>query len=477
MVVGLALRDHANDDAYITFRHARNLVEGNGFAFNPGDRLLSTTAPLHALVLALLTLLTRSGFEQVPRLAIALSTVSMMALCVSTLYVLDKIGQLYAGLASLFLIASQHWFYRFYPLETVMQLALEMALIAAALDRRWLLAGAVAGLAIITRADSTLLVFVVLLYAFAAERSFGPVLRLGSTCALVSLPWFALASVYYGSPLPNTLAAKSGFSWFAYVAALWPKVLRYLFFDRTFWSADQTLLSAMLTAFALVGCVISAKRRSPILILPLWGMLHLIGYTLLRVPTFSWYYAPLVLVLIVMACIGASALIEPILRKDHGKHVNLIKSVLIGSGAACFVISSLFSCLSFAATYRTAYWEGARDQAYRRVASWLEQNADRTATVALAEVGTIGYFSDRRVIDLYGLVTYELRNLPKQGSWMDAIARFDPDYVVGVGTHPPDPDLTGVDGYVAVERFLKDGESNRFEDIVIYQRRSDAAGQ
>jgi hypothetical protein len=42
------------DDAYITYRYARNLVTGHGFAYNPGEHVLGTTTPLFTLLLALL---------------------------------------------------------------------------------------------------------------------------------------------------------------------------------------------------------------------------------------------------------------------------------------------------------------------------------------------------------------------------------------------------------------------------------------
>src|SRR5437868_10332746 len=43
---------HPIDDAYITFRYARNLAEGLGLVYNPGEWVLGTTAPLWAVLLA-----------------------------------------------------------------------------------------------------------------------------------------------------------------------------------------------------------------------------------------------------------------------------------------------------------------------------------------------------------------------------------------------------------------------------------------
>ena len=62
------------DDAYITFRYARNLAQGLGFVYNPGDHVLGTTTPLYTIVLsALYTLL--------PRADIAWLAVVINAIC------------------------------------------------------------------------------------------------------------------------------------------------------------------------------------------------------------------------------------------------------------------------------------------------------------------------------------------------------------------------------------------------------------
>src|ERR1700686_5368763 len=60
------------DDAYITFRYARNLAEGLGLVYNPGEWVLGTTAPLWALLLAGGY---RLGFTDLPWLATLVSAV------------------------------------------------------------------------------------------------------------------------------------------------------------------------------------------------------------------------------------------------------------------------------------------------------------------------------------------------------------------------------------------------------------------
>jgi arabinofuranosyltransferase len=40
------------DDAYITFRYARNLAEGSGFVYNPGQLALGITTSLYTLLMS-----------------------------------------------------------------------------------------------------------------------------------------------------------------------------------------------------------------------------------------------------------------------------------------------------------------------------------------------------------------------------------------------------------------------------------------
>jgi hypothetical protein len=53
------------DDAYITYRYARNIASGVGFVYNAGERVLGTTTPAYTLLMALLSKL--AGVYDYPR--------------------------------------------------------------------------------------------------------------------------------------------------------------------------------------------------------------------------------------------------------------------------------------------------------------------------------------------------------------------------------------------------------------------------
>lgn len=58
-------------DAHIAFRYARNLAEGLGFVYNPGELVLGTTTPIWGLMLGVGS---RLSNPDIPSLALLFAT-------------------------------------------------------------------------------------------------------------------------------------------------------------------------------------------------------------------------------------------------------------------------------------------------------------------------------------------------------------------------------------------------------------------
>jgi hypothetical protein len=56
---------------------------------------------------------------------------------------------------------------------------------------------------------------------------------------------------------------------------------------------------------------------------------------------------------------------------------------------------------------------------------WFDRHADRDAVIATPDIGAIGYYSQRRVVDLAGLVTPAMVPLLERESEEQATANFD----------------------------------------------------
>jgi hypothetical protein len=84
----------------------------------------------------------------------------------------------------------------------------------------------------------------------------------------------------------------------------------------------------------------------------------------------------------------------------------------------------------------TARAESSINRMQVRLGEWLAQNTPKDAVIACNDVGAIGYFSGRRVLDLLGLVTPEVVSYRKKyplGSEnygaLDFIKDKKPDYL------------------------------------------------
>src|SRR5687768_2003342 len=194
------------DDAYITFRYARNIAEGVGFVYNPGQPVLGTTTPLYALLLALGY---RIGFTDLPQLAWLLAT----ALDGLTAMLLVLIGARQASRAAglvagvLFALAPMSIAYAAGGMESSFFVAVLVAGLYASLRDRWTLAALLAACAGLIRPEGIFAVGLVLVGRWWISRRL-PWRELAIVSA-VGLPWALFAWWYFGSPLPQTMAAKS----------------------------------------------------------------------------------------------------------------------------------------------------------------------------------------------------------------------------------------------------------------------------
>jgi len=208
------------DDAFITLRQVDQLLAGNGFVWNQGERVQAYTHPLWALLLVPVFALTGEGFWT---LAIWSIVVSLTGLWWGA-RALGRSGEPWRAPAFLLMLIPSKAFFDFTSsgLENCLTHGLVVATWAATwtlvddarsapFDRRRLTGVfALAAATYLNRADTVLLVLPAALVA--AHRAW-PVLRRGVfPCAAIAfLPvilWTAWTVFYYGAAVPNTAVAK-----------------------------------------------------------------------------------------------------------------------------------------------------------------------------------------------------------------------------------------------------------------------------
>lgn len=211
------------DDAYISFRYAKNLAEGRGLIFNPGERVEGYTNYLWTLMIA-------AGLKvglNPATLAHLLTLISTGVATLATIRIADLLGgrrpaSIWGGV----LLSTNAAFVSFGTsgLETMFQTALLAAvawIVFAVWDRppRAIeIAGVsvLAAAAFLTRLDSALVLGVLLVAWLWHRRAAGAPLRelvtlAGGVAAVpiaTAAPWFAWRFGFYDAVLPNTFYAK-----------------------------------------------------------------------------------------------------------------------------------------------------------------------------------------------------------------------------------------------------------------------------
>lgn len=212
------------DDAFISFRYAEHLVNGQGLVWNPGDKVEGYTNFLWTLLMGIPIAL---GHDPVPfsyGLGLACFAISLY---LSYLLSSAVLGSKALGLLTILLLGTNYTFsaYATGGLETQMQACLFVACTWTAVNAissgRWkagtmLLLSVLLSLALLTRPDSAIIAAVILPVVFffihrepmAAGRKTMLTAALIGPLVVVTGIWLLWKWGYYGDILPNTYHAK-----------------------------------------------------------------------------------------------------------------------------------------------------------------------------------------------------------------------------------------------------------------------------
>jgi len=202
-------RNIQEDDSFIFYSYAGNLADGQGYVFNPGERVNATSSPLYTLALAL----TFAGLRTVipgvciPAIAHLIGALALLGLCVALLEAFaDHDHFMFACMVPFVLLAN--------PLlggavgmETFLTLALAVGGLTLYSKDRRTLAAFVLGLAVLARPDVLLLAGIVAAYDIV-RRKRAPGIAASVAFLLPIVAWLTFSWMYFGALVPSTVAAK-----------------------------------------------------------------------------------------------------------------------------------------------------------------------------------------------------------------------------------------------------------------------------
>jgi hypothetical protein len=430
--------DWAYDDPFITYRYAQNIARGTGFVYNPGEQVLSTTTPLFALLLAGLSLL----WGDIPRLSNLIGAFSLAcgAVFIWRLAQAWQTGRV--GWLSLLL-------YPAFPLllitlgsEIPLYLAFCLGAFAFYAGQNYRITAIFAALATLTRPEGMLVAAVLgCHYLLIIKR---PIPWMAVTLFLApTLLWSLFAWSYFGSPIPATLAAKHGQGAMpisqGFPAGMLAVVVEYA-------QSGYVLLVLLNFLIVLLGWGVAFWNRRQWILFLAWPALYFCVFTLLGVTSHFWYYASFVPGFVVSTGLGIDLIQwkwrEFIARLSADRRrrnrmlaapMLLASPMLLAALPGLLVAPILFKQLTTA--QRLLSQPDPRLGIYRAVGQWLAKSTPGDATVGALEVGIIGYYAARPMIDFAGLLQPATgRQLASSKSFDEvaqwAIEHYRPAYIV-----------------------------------------------
>jgi hypothetical protein len=441
--VRLACMAHSGltyEDALISLRYAANWAGGHGLVYNPGERVFGATTPLYVGLLCFFTALKAASPLFWGKLVCAAADAVTAGLWYAAIG--SRTGSRFAGLTFAVMFGLSPFIVEVSVsgMETsLVLLGVTVAFLAAQAERPVLL-GLAIGLTALVRLDTLLFGGLLLLDRVLrigrprVGSPCGPRLRLPWREAAVAAgclaPWLLFAGLYYGSVVPNSVAAK-----FAAYNVHRPSILPTLKYSWSFFgpfrngAREEWFNGAAMLLFALGGARILRRHRDwwliPAFFFAQWAFL-----VFPRSILFRWYLPPALLPYYVVGGVGAAELwlaTRSLARRVPRAHA--------APAAAWLLLVAL--------AVHTGHWlhgsaerdrklQLVEDRTRRDIGVWLARNTPPEATVCTEPIGYIGYYSGRRILDEVGLISPELIPLNRAGDgWFArALETYRPDYVV-----------------------------------------------
>lgn len=392
------------DDAWIHQTYARNLALRGEWAFIPGELSAGSTAPFWSLLLAVGYALHINHFLW----AYLLGTVLLFSLGWLGMAIFERLTKGCPGcrqwsiLAGIFLILEWHMVWAAASgMETILQATLVCALLYRLVSgtHPWWVNGGLIGLSVWVRPDGLTLLgpaLLVLVTQSVTWRQRGrDAFGLIAGFLLLFAPYLYFNQRLAGTWWPNTFFAKQ----IEYAAELGASLLSRLGEQATLPLVGAGVL--LLPGFIYVIAVSVWRRNWAVLAGGIWFLGYLGIYALHLPVTYQHgrYVMPAMPVYFLWGLGGFELLLA---KYASAPLVRLLgRAWLVSIG----VVLGLFYILGVNA-YRTdvAVIQGEMVAA----AQWVAENTEQDALIAAHDIGALGYYSERRLLDLAGLVSPEV---------------------------------------------------------------------
>lgn len=427
---------YALDDAYITYRYARNISSGLGFVYNPNEFVLGTTTPLYTLLLGGLGLIS-DNFEL---LSHWLGVLGWFAAAFCIFMWLSRLQLPLAGFIAGIFVSIHPAILHVFGMETPLLIGLMFlcAWLWSIEPRKrvhyWLII-IVSACLLLIRQDSALWLFFLGLESWRKEGRLP--WREGIGTVAITSPWFIFAAWKFGTILPNSALAKIGQTTDMCNSGDCNVAINYW---NLLFMSESTLVYVLFAGAVGLGLWAILHKHRQLWWVIAWLITYLLIYVNLNVVSFSWYLVPPITCTFLIAGLGLSTLFSSFRKSENyiwGAFATTSLWANRSKAAVGFVLITLFAATLFNQSMEVQNTRNVirKEQMfgeYREAGLWLAEHAPKNTTIGMIEIGIIGYHVPNTILDTMGLVSPDMRL--HQTGWTDtlvyAINAYRPEYFV-----------------------------------------------
>ena len=432
----------AEDDAYITYKYASNIIKGEGFSFNPDEKILGTTTPLYTLVLSMFGSLT----QRLDIVSLVLNFLSILLSGIVVYLLFLRHVPAHLALASGLLFIYFPVFYRILGMETNLSIFLVLLCLYMFVKTKYGLAFFVLGLATLMRMELCIL-FLLLALIMVWKKEFRKLLKACAVYLLAILPWFVFSYLSFGSLVPNTFYIKTGGTYaetgiFPKIHHLFLETLRLVFFKSMFLKSFSFYLADFIQNYFVwvilffLSFLFSLKKfftTDYLRIYFFFVLLFIFALSVLNVSPYIWYYGlPFSLVPLTIA-LGFSR-ISLFFKKRLGSPKTVPLAGLILLALLMFEMKSIHDIFfGYWLSQHTGHVE--RYETYLEIGRYIKEQIPPEKTIAMEEIGIVGYMIPNKIWDLH-LLIHDGREFPnpfdgtKAERYIHFMSMMNPDLAV-----------------------------------------------
>ncbi len=390
------------DDSYISLKFAENFFRYGGITYDGTTFLTGATSPLHILFIVFAGLFVRMEAAPLVVGIVFFWLSSIMVYLFALKITADKKAAILAGLmmatngwmifdslngleTTTFIFFSLVTFYLFYSFRNRVFYVIPLVLSILIRPEGWF-AGCAIG------------VWLTIQYVKQGNRQIVRfMLKSLGLFALMITPYLILCFYCTGSLLPGTALAKAAF--FAEGVISLPD--RSTYFRNCLSMFYTTLIYPV--PVLMLPLIFFARRTLSIPYLMYYYIIFYLAYFLFFPGAIAHYWCRYQHIFIPLIIIAISDGVMDVVKRCRAWN---LKASLAGLIAVSIIFNQVItvrgSCLLYASSI--AY---TRDSLID-MALWLKDNTPEDCLIAVHDIGAVGYFSNRRILDLVGLVNPEV---------------------------------------------------------------------